>query len=498
MMRRLPSPWRLWASAPDSVGGVLLLALLLTACTEDFTDLNTNDNAPSRVQNELLLRQVLYGYGDQMSYEGFVAGNLLSQHFAMIDFNLFDRHALASPQEGGNPWDILYTNLRDNETILRQSRANPAEAVYEGPALVLKAYLAMTLTDLFGDVPYFQAVRGRTAGVVTPAYDRQEDIYLADGGILDNLRNAVATMETSTGALPLGGDLLYDGDLALWTRFANSLRIKALLRLSGRAELRDRIATELRAVVTDGRYLETNEQNAAFDFAAGPPNSFAFATARIGIFNVFLMSETAEEIFAALDDPRVATLYRPAANTGEFEGIINGIDAASAIVPDDFARPGRRWREETERLDFNYLTAWETHFFLAEAALRGFIEADPQQLYDLAVTQAFDYWGTDLPGDYLTRGPAQFVGSDDPDEALEQIITQKWIASIGNAYEGWAEWRRTGFPNLKDVAASLNGGLYPVRFPYPADEQALNFENFRAAAAATDGNSINVPVWWDN
>ncbi|MEO0734716.1 MAG: SusD/RagB family nutrient-binding outer membrane lipoprotein, partial [Bacteroidota bacterium] len=110
----------------------LLLVFLLTACTQDFEDLNTNENAPREVQPELLLRQVLYGYGDAMSYEGFVAGNLLSQHFAMIDFNLFDRHALASPQEGGDPWPILYTNLRDNETILEIARENPAQAVYEG------------------------------------------------------------------------------------------------------------------------------------------------------------------------------------------------------------------------------------------------------------------------------------------------------------------------------------------------------------------------------
>jgi hypothetical protein len=98
-----------------------------------------------------------------------------------------------------------------------------------------------------------------------------------------------------------------------------------------------------------------------------------------------------------------------------------------------------------------------------------------------------------MPEDYLTTGPAAW----DEGNAFEQIITQKWIASIGNAYEGWTEWRRTGFPALKPVEASLNGGLYPVRMPYPNDEQALNFENYQAAAAATQGNSVNVRVWWD-
>ncbi|MEM9931334.1 MAG: SusD/RagB family nutrient-binding outer membrane lipoprotein, partial [Bacteroidota bacterium] len=148
--------------------GLLSILFLLTACTKDFESINTNENAPSEVQPELLFRQVLYGYGEAMSYEGFVAGNLLSQHFSMIDFNLFDRHALNSPQEGGNPWPIIYTALRDNETVLALSRENPAQAVYEGPALIMKSYLAMTLTDMFGDVPYFEAFQGRSAGVTTP------------------------------------------------------------------------------------------------------------------------------------------------------------------------------------------------------------------------------------------------------------------------------------------------------------------------------------------
>ncbi|PPK84310.1 SusD-like starch-binding protein associating with outer membrane [Neolewinella xylanilytica] len=466
-----------------------LLPLILLGCTQDFEEINTNGNAPSTVQNELLFRQVLYGYGDAMSYEGFVAGNLLSQHFAMIDFNLLDRHALSSPQEGGNPWDVLYVALRDNETVLQQSRNNPAAAVYEGPALVMKAYQAMRLTDIFGDVPYFEAVSGRTTGIVTPAYDRQEDIYLAEGGILDNLESAVAAIENYAGAIPLGGDIVFNGDLTAWRRFANSLRIKALLRISGRRD----VGAELQSLYAAGDYIQSPEQNATFDFAAGPPNSFAFATARVGIFNVFLMSLTAEGIFAGLGDPRVSVLYRPAANTGEYRGIINGIDAATAIVPDDYARPGTIWRERTGDLDFNYMTAWETRLLLAEAAYRGLIEADARELYDAGVALAFAYWQTELPDDYLTSGPAAW----DASRGLEQIITQKWIAGIGDAYEGWIEWRRTGYPALLPVAASLNDGRYPVRFPYPADEQALNFQNYRGAAEATDGNSVNVPVWWD-
>lgn len=469
--------------------GLLPILLLLTTCTKDFEDLNTNENAPSSVQPELLLRQVIYGYGDAMSYEGFVAGNLLSQHFSMIDFNLFDRHALNSPQEGGNPWPILYTALRDNETILELSRANPAQAVYEGPALVMKAYLTMTLTDMYGDVPYFEAFQGRATGVTTPRYDAQEDIYLADGGILDNLEKAVAAIDGYTGAIALGGDILFDGDLEGWVRFANSLRIKAIMRISGR------VAPDgtLQDIFDEGRYINAPDRDATFAFTAGQPNNYPLSIARIGIFNVFLMSATAEEILAPLADPRTAVLYRPT-GFGAFTGIANGIDASSGITPDNFARPGLIWRENSGGLPFNFMTSWETDFLLAEAGLKGYVGINPDEWYDRATIQAFRYWGTERPGGFLAD-PQTGI---DNGVTLEQIITQKWIASIGNAYEGWAEWRRTGFPtNLRPAEASLNDNLIPVRMPYPSDEQALNFENYLLAVGELSGGVINSRVWWD-
>ncbi|MEO9890534.1 SusD/RagB family nutrient-binding outer membrane lipoprotein, partial [Nonlabens ulvanivorans] len=131
---------------------------------------------------------------------------------------------------------------------------------------------------------------------------------------------------------------------------------------------------------------------------------------------------------------------------------------------------------------------------LAEAAEKGLITAPAQTLYETAVTQAFEYWNTTLPVDYLTTTAAYAANGNDP---IEQIITQKWIASVINGYEGWIEYRRTGFPALKNISASLNNNLIPVRMPYPAEEAALNADNYNVAASATNNNDINVPVWWD-
>lgn len=470
----------------------VIILIVASSCTRDFEEINTNPNAPNTVQPSLLLRQVIYDFGEQMSYEGFVAGDLLAQHRTALDFNLFDRHALKSPQLGGNPWPIFYVNLRDNEIILKQARENTTFAVYEGPALILKAYMAAGLTDLFGDVPYSEAFNG-IEGTVTPKYDAQEDIYLSPNGILDNLNKGIAAIEQYEDVIPLEGDLLFNGNLNAWIVFANSLKIKHLLRISNKVD----VSSEFQEIVSSGNYMTQNAQNAVFNFTNTDPNSFRLAQLRIGDFNNFVLSQTMEELLNELNDTRLAVLFRPFANstTGEFAGLINGIDPANTPVDlGNLSLAGTSFREDTSTLDANFLTAWETLFNLAEAAQKGFINENPQALYEQGVALAFEYWQTALPDDYLT-GAAAFNSSNAT--PIQQIITQKWIANTINGYEGWIEFRRTGFPVLKTISASLNNDLIPIRMPYPAEEEALNSENYDQAAQATNNNSINVPVWWN-
>ncbi|MDO1512960.1 SusD/RagB family nutrient-binding outer membrane lipoprotein [Maribacter confluentis] len=467
----------------------IFILLVFVGCTRDFEEINTNTNAPVTVQPSLLLRQVIYDYGEQMSYEGFTAGNLLGQYSTALDFNLFDRHDLKSPQLGGNPWPILYQNLRDNEILLNLSQENTAFAVYEGPARILKAYMAAALTDLYGDVPYSEAFKGN-AETVTPAYDSQEAIYLDNGGILNNLELGITALENYTGTIGLEGDILYEGDLSGWIRFANSLKIKYLMRISAKVD----VAPQLQSIFNEDNYIGTNMQNAIFNFTDGEPNNFRLARLRIGDFNNYVLSETMEDILKALNDPRIERLYRPIGNAGDnnFKGLLNGIDASTGVSVADYSLLGTIFRENTGLLDANFMTSMETHFLLAEAALKGYISGNTESLYQMGISQAFEYWQVPLPENYIMNNAALEDGME-----LENIITQKWIANTINGYDGWIEYRRTGFPQLRTISASLNNNIIPVRMPYPAEEEALNSNNYAEAANKTDGNSINVPVWWD-
>ncbi|MDO6471564.1 SusD/RagB family nutrient-binding outer membrane lipoprotein [Maribacter sp. 1_MG-2023] len=467
----------------------ILILLLVVGCTKDFEEINTNTNDPVAVQPSLLLRQVIYDFGEQMSYEGFTAGNLLGQYSTALDFNLFDRHDLKSPQLGGNPWPIFYQNLRDNEIILNLSQENTAFAVYEGPARIMKAYMAAGLTDLFGDVPYSEAFKGDTE-TVTPVYDSQESIYMDEGGIFDNLDKGIAALESYTGTIALEGDILFNGDLDGWIRLANSLKIKYLMRVSGKID----VASQLQTIVTNGNFIDDNSENAIFNFTDGEPNNFRLARLRIGDFNNYVLSETMDEILTGLNDPRISRMYKPFANStdGGYNGLLNGIDASAGVSLADYSLLGTIFRENTGLLDANFMTSMETHLLLAEAAQKGLITADAESLYNTGITQAFEYWQVSLPADYLTVDASLSNGNP-----IENIITQKWIANSINGYEGWVEYRRTGFPQLKTISASLNNNLIPIRMPYPSEEEALNNANYTEASNNTEGNSINVPVWWD-
>ena len=470
----------------------IIAGIVFTACTKDFEEINTNPNSPVNAQSDLLMRQVIYDFGENMSYEGYVAGNLLGQHFTKIDFNLFDRHDLISVQDGGNPWPFIYENLRNNEILLNKALEGGVDAIYEGPARIMKAYMAMILTDLYGDVPYFEAFKGKD-GIIAPKYDKQEDIYQAEGGIIWQLNKAIEQIDAYSGTATLGGDIIYNGNLSAWKKMANSLKIKALVKISGRIN----VASELQSIVNDGNYIMSNSENAIFNFTNSLPNSFRIATLRAGDFGNFILSETMDSVMESLNDPRVGVLFRPTENNpNDFNGLRNGPDASNlSISVADYSLTGTIFRENTALLDCNFITAWETGFLLAEAAQKGLISADAKSLYDNAVNLAFEYWSTDLPSEYLNTGNASFAANGQ--NPLEQIITQKWIANSINGYEPWVEWRRTGFPAFKTVTASFNNDIIPVRMPYPQDEAALNASNYNEAASNTNGNSINAKVWWD-
>jgi hypothetical protein len=180
---------------------------------------------------------------------------------------------------------LFYRSLRDNELILQKAQNDPIFSVYEGPSLILKAYLTAGLTDIYGDVPYSEALQGNN-GNTAPKYDSQETIYKGVNGILANLDKGILAIKNYTGTQSLVGDILFNGDLNGWERFANSLKIKALMRSS----YVDTVSGRLQNILNEANYIGNNSQNATFDFTDGQPNNFRMANLRSGDFYLFIMS----------------------------------------------------------------------------------------------------------------------------------------------------------------------------------------------------------------
>ena len=474
---------------------IALLLLVLSSCTDGFTDINTNPNAPEEVDAQFLLANVLYNAANNNAVDGWENGNLLAQLTTKFDFNDIDRFIL---RENAELWTNTYFPLRDNQTVLDLAE-QAGNDTYKGIALVMRAYLAATVTDLWGDGPYTEALQGKIDNF-TPAYDTQEQIYTGTNGILASLREAVDVLEASTDRI--AGDVIYAGNTDAWIRFANALRVRYLMRI----EKRQDPSSELQQIVGSGRLFQSNADNAVMPYLATAPNQWSLFTARSGDYNNVRMSKTIETVLKQYDDPRLFTLFKPTAvsqNTANpvYTGLQNGLaptDRANVSL-NEISTLGAIFRDVPDGVNAILMTYPELQFTLAEAALKGYIGGDAQAYYEAGVRAAFLYLEADdpaleMPADYLQRPGVAF----DTNTALEQIMTQKWLANFLNGYEAWCDFRRTGLPKLTLSQEQItNNGGFPSRFRYPVSEQAVNLENYTIAVNRMGNDNHNVKAWWE-
>lgn len=470
---------------------LILFAFLVLSCTKEFEEINTNPNVPTVVNPQFLLTNIIWNAANNNGIDAWNAGNYLAQLTARKDFNEIDRWDLRSNQE---LWDKSYLLLKDINTLIELGeKENPG---YVGVAMVMRAFLASTLTDLWGDVPYSDALQGENQGNFTPVYDTQEAIYTGENGILDNLREAVKILEENIEGIPIRGDIMYNGDLDKWLRFANSLRVRYLLRISNRVE----VGQELQQIVDAGKIFRDNADNGLVPYLASAPNQWFVHNIRSGDFGDVRMSTTIQEILLDLDDPRRTTWFRPteasiAIGQEVYNGMPNGIGPATRGDYDfsEVSQPGIIFRELPNGVDAILMLYSELQFALAEAVQRGLINGDTKTYYETGIESNFAYYKVALPADYLSRPAVAFSQED----ALEKIITQKWLASMLVGYEGWFNFRRTGFPALQVAVENLNNDQFPVRYIYPTTEQALNLNNYSQAVSRMGGDTYNVKGWWE-
>lgn len=504
---------------------VFAISLVLQSCTKDFDKINNNPNVPALelAAPNMLLPNAIESMTDRVFeiFLGHEMGNCWVQHMAKVQYTDEDRY-VPRPAVINNTWSSFYAANGMDIALLLKIANNKGYDNYKGVALVLQAYVTSVLTDLFGPVPYTEAWRSAAAdgGILSPAYDDQETIYRA---LIANLAEANDLLGTGSDAVE--GDLLYGGDTDAWKKFANSLRMRLLLRMSDRDAAF--VTTELSAMYGNADFpvFESNADNAQLIYLGSAPNNNPINENRktrddhrVSLAVVDVMWNNSPNM-----DYRLA-LYAQnlGAGGGYFNGLPNGLTSAKAA-----AYQGNGLAT-TSKLGAYFAAAQspgvlmnysEVCFILSEAALKGLIpggEALAEAQYEEAITASYLQYGAALvsavpaawkPANWTADSlAADFYANDNwtwdatytTAEKMELIGTQKWLAMFDQGLQSWFEWRRIGYPVLTPAEDGLNGGLIPVRVSYPTDEAGRNPTNLAAGVALLGGaDNLNSRVWWD-
>ncbi|MGH7502631.1 MAG: SusD/RagB family nutrient-binding outer membrane lipoprotein [Longimicrobiales bacterium] len=479
--------WKLMRSPAALVAGIVLVA---GACDEGLTGLNENPNAPTDVGAQFLLPQSIRSAVEQTFGGGMLSHTLIwPQHGVQIQYPDEERGNVR-PESMQGFWDGYYSGpLQDVQVVIQKGREAQRPDI-EAVGLIWQTYVFHIVTDLWGDVPYSEALQG-AEGISTPVYDPQQEIY---AGMIQTLKDAVAMLQS--GGEGFGpGDILYANNFEKWRLFANSLRLRLAMRMSEVDEATAR--SEFDAAYSAGVFT-SNADNAMLRWTDAPYQNPVFENWQgrddHGI------SATMVDTLVSLADPRLALYAEPAAQDGEFRGLHNGVANPPQSIA-WYSRIGNFWRADGGATPAALLTYSEVLFLAAEAAERGWIGGNPAQLYEDGIRanmNQYDQWSpANAPSDadidtYVT----QPVIAYDASRALDQIQLQQWIGLYMNGAEAWSNWRRTGVPDLA-MGPDLNLSRIPVRFSYPGLEQSLNAANLSDAVNRQGGGlDLVTPVWW--
>jgi hypothetical protein len=476
---------------------IAMTVAMVSACTSDFEEINTNPNGPVEIPSYLHLPSIMEATAD-LTYSTFNGGDMGEtwvQHWAKVQYNDEERY---SPRVTSinDWWDLLYARpLTDARTMKEFARKEGNDQVV-GVALIWESYLFSLLTDTFGDVPFTEALKAEQS-ITLPKYDRQEDIYPA---LVDSLESA-ASLLANSGTIGATQDIMYGGDATKWLKFANSLRVRLLMRMSGKVD----VSSELQSLVSNGPLFTSNADNAQLQYKGQNPNANPiWNTIVFGTRLEWRINETLVTQMQSLNDPRLDVYAQPndddeirGAAPGLEEPTTKGYDYANtSMIGEYFLQPS------TPAI---YMDFAELNFLLAEAAKKGFIsggDAVAEEYYKAGITASFDtYNGVDVGESTIVISPTAYLASSgvayDPANALSQINTQKWIALFGQGVEAWTEWRRTKLPVLSPAINPIGITEIPSRYYYPSKEQSLNATNYNAAVGSLGGpDALTTKVWW--
>lgn len=456
----------------------LALLAVLGACDEGLTEINQNPNEPENVPPANLLGNAIMdavgsAYGSHSVWFGMYLSNLWSQHLAQPTYSDED-HYIPRPAQQNGVWENSYVGPLADLDILRDIATANGDQNLDAVANILMHWEFQRLTDVYGSIPYTEALRA-DEGINSPAYDDQQTVY---NGIFTNLTAAAEQIDPSASVAWGDGDFFYSGDMEKWVKFANSLRMRAAMRLSEVDP--SRAQTEFVAAYNAGGF-ESNDDNAVLQYGTSGPSRNPIHVHFTGRpLSDFAVSQAIVDTLLNHDDPRLPFYADVAPNSGEFNGLPNGSEPAELGLQFPDFSPISEWYRAPDAPAF-VMTYAEVLLLQAEAAERGWIAADAEALWRQGIEASMEQYG-------IPQAEIDAYLADITYEGLESIWTQQWIALFLNGNEAWSLVRRTGHPEL--TPATSTATEIPARLPISPNEALYNPDNFQQ-------HTIWEHVWWD-
>ncbi|MVZ64631.1 SusD/RagB family nutrient-binding outer membrane lipoprotein [Sphingobacterium sp. DK4209] len=511
---------------------VALPLVFSASCTKDFVEDNRDPNAITDVSNAefpYLFNKALASVFVNASYyettQNYFA-DIYAQYYAK---SVSTERYMLNSEYARRMYLVSYVHVGAQlKSILDSADPNSGEYAL---ANVIWVYNFGRLTDVMGPIPYSEALESDGSNGVK--YDKMSDIYADFFVRLTKSVDALKKLNTST-SLFGGQDNLYGGNVGLWIKFANTLKLRLALRVS---KIDPSLAKKMGEEAYASGVLTANTENASLlksllgnDFNGMASISGWYATS---------MSSTMKSYLQGYQDPRLSIFFQKNFTTKEFSSRRNGMPATDINVMVNNvsvnantlqSNVGPYWitynangvatQNFTNRQ--HVLSSAEAYFLRAEGALNGWsMGGTAQALYEDGIKQSLNQWGVvdaaqvsaytnsenlpTAPGDYyksaaVSSTPIKWATSESMQR--KQIGTQKWLAIFPDGWEAWAEFRRTGYPDMYNLITSENAdlpvGTFIKRLTYPEAEYTANAQGVKEGVSYLGGtDKASVRLWWD-
>ncbi len=462
--------------------------VLFMGCDKDFEEINNNPNDPIAVPSGLLTADVVFNACNSL-YDTFVGGDMGScwaQHWGKVQYNDEERYQPRGSIIEVLVWKTIYEDVISDAKTMQNLAVAEGNENMQGVALVMQAYGYSLLTDVFGSIPFSEAIRA-DEGIFSPKYDTQEEVYT---GILAMLDEANSLFSADGGTILANSDILYGGDYSKWQKFANSLKFRSLMRISGKVN----VASQLQALTSQPMFSSNSDEAKLIYLANDPSANPIFETIVFGNRAEFKVNSVMVDMMAGINDPRLP-IYAAPNEDGEIRGKPAGIEN---VPNDDYnysnvSPIGSAYLQATAPGYF--LSYSELQFLMAEAAHKGYISGSAETYYQNGVSASFAANGlSQADADaYLAQGTVAYTQAT----GLQKIAEQNWLGLFCQGIEAWTEWRRTGYPALQPAIEAVINEI-PSRFTYPSIEQSVNKANYDAAVSGQGADLLTTKVWWMN